>query len=153
MEPVHVHYPDGGYAAEIPEPGITVGQYLAEFGVGRAFEGVFELRRDGVTLGLDDPIESLAGLHVACVRLDGDEIPPGAVAFAVLDTDLDTEQIATGDDDYPADGNVDEILDWAGTDPERVAAALETELARGKPRMGIVDPLTEQLAELTGGVS
>ncbi len=40
------------------------------------------------------------------------------------------------------DGTVDEVVSWAGDDPDRRAAALSAEAARGTPRKGIVDALT-----------
>lgn len=40
------------------------------------------------------------------------------------------------------DGTVDEVLAWAGTDADRLAAALEAEQAKSKPRVSLIDALT-----------
>ncbi len=43
--------------------------------------------------------------------------------------------------DTPPDGTVDEVLAWAGDDPDRRAAALEAEKA-GKGRKTLIDALS-----------
>lgn len=45
---------------------------------------------------------------------------------------------------YPAEGTVDDVLEWAGDDPDRIAVARDAELARGdnarKGVLSVLDP-------------
>jgi len=46
---------------------------------------------------------------------------------------------------------VDEVLAWVGDDRERASVALQTEMARDRPRAGVTAPLEKLLAESQQG--
>ncbi len=130
MEPVHVHYADGGHAEETPDETLSVGEYLDEFCASRGLTGEHVARLvNGPTVDPDDPVSVLGGQRVALNPL------VHATAHAAADADAGL---------YPLDGTVDAILDWVGDDDDRAGEALEAELA-GRNRKGIVDPLTDLL--------
>ena len=75
----------------------------------------------------------------------GDEIPDGEFADHLCAAGLTVESPATdADGDGVPDGNVGQVLDWVGDDPERARQALDAETA-GKNRAGITGPLGKLL--------
>jgi len=53
----------------------------------------------------------------------------------------ETPETSSDDDGYPADGNVGEVLEWAGDNADRRVFALAAELEREHPRKGVTGEL------------
>lgn len=52
-----------------------------------------------------------------------------------------------GGDGYQPDGTVAQVVDWVGGDLERARLAYDAELARARPRAGVLDVADRLLAD------
>lgn len=79
---------------------------------------------------------------------DGDEVK-GALADQIIAHKLPHEPLdvppGDSDGDGVPDGPIAAVLEWAGSDPDRLRRALEAEQARRKPRAQLVAALTTAL--------